>query len=159
MRKRITAHIQKDASHARLNWLNLEECAEVEVSSEEANYPIESALIRDESAGWRASGPGEQTIRLHFDHPQNVRRIWLSFLEADNERTQEYVIRWSADKGRSFKEIVRQQWNFSPTSTVCEVEDYQVNLEAVTILELNIIPDINGGLSPASLTRLRLSSS
>lgn len=154
MKKRITAQHQKDES--RLQWLNLDECAEVEVTSEETNYPIEAALMKDESTGWRASAPGKQTIRLHFNHPQNVRRIWLNFLEADHERTQEYVMRWSADKGESFKEIVRQQWNFSPPSTTCEIEDHQVDLESVTILELNIIPDISGGGTPASLAHLRL---
>ena len=154
MKKRITTENQKDES--TLHWLNLDECADVEVTSEETNYPIESALMKEESTGWRASAPGKQTIRLHFNHPQHVRRIWLNFLEADNERTQEYVMRWSADKGQSFKEIVRQQWNFSPPSTISEIEDHQVDLQSVTILELNIIPDISGGSSPASLAHLRL---
>jgi hypothetical protein len=65
-------------------------------------------------------------------------------------------MRWSADNGQSFKEIVRQQWNFSPPSTTSEIEDYQFELQAVTVLELSIIPDISGGHSPASLARLRL---
>ncbi len=154
MEKRIIEPRQKD--EPRVHWLNLDECAEVEVTSEEANYPIESALMKDESTGWRASAPGEQTIRLHFNHPQHVRRIWLNFRETNTGRTQEYVMRWSADKGQSFKDIVRQQWNFSPPSTICEIEDHQVDLESVTTLELNIIPDISGGSTPASLAHLRL---
>jgi hypothetical protein len=156
MRKRIITRDEKDTSDAKVTWLNLDECAEVEVTSEEANYPIESALVPDESRGWKASGPGKQTIRLHFDHPQKVQRIWLNFLETDNERTQECVLRWSSDNGQSFKEIVRQQWNFSPPSTISEIEDYQVELQAVTLLELSITPDISGGNLPASLARLRL---
>jgi hypothetical protein len=156
MRKRITAQDQKPASDSKVSWLNLDACAEVEVTSEEANHPIESALITDQSAGWRASEPGKQTIRLHFDHPQNLQRIWLKFLETNDARTQEYVLRWSADNGQSFKDIVRQQWNFSPPSTVSEIEDHQVGLQGVTVLELNIIPNISGGNSLASLARLRL---
>ena len=156
MRKRITTQDQKVGSDAKVNWLNLDECAEVEVTSEDANYPIESALTHEESTGWRASEPGKQTIRLHFDHPQNLQRIWLNFLETNNDRTQEYVLCWSPDNGQSFKEIVRQQWNFSPPSTTSEIEDHRVELQGVNILELTITPDISGGDSPASLARLQL---
>jgi hypothetical protein len=80
MRKRITDQDQKVASDAKVNWLNLDACAEVEVTSEETNYPIESALIKEESGGWRASEPGKQTIRLHFDHPQRLQRARMAEL-------------------------------------------------------------------------------
>ena len=156
MRKRITAQDEKVGSDGNVNWLNLEECAEVEVTSEDANYPIELALIKEESRGWRASGPGKQTIRLRFDHPQDLHRIWLNFMETNSGRTQEYVLCWSLDNGQSFKEIVRQHWNFSPPSTISEIEDHHVGLQGVNILELSITPDISGGDSPASLVRLRL---
>ena len=42
-----------------------------------------------------------------------LKRIALVFEENDTRRTQEFVLRWSADGGQSFREIVRQQWNFS----------------------------------------------
>jgi hypothetical protein len=63
------------------------------------------------------AGPGPQTIRLVFDKPQKLRRIWLKFEETEIKRTQEFVLRWSPDGGRSYREIVRQQWNFSPPET------------------------------------------
>jgi hypothetical protein len=66
-------------------------------------------------------------------------------------------LRWSPDSGRSFREIVRQQWNFSPPETVSEVQEYQVELSDVTLLELSIIPDISGGTARAALQSLRLS--
>src|SRR5438034_8674392 len=53
-------------------------------------------------------------LRLIFDQPQRLTRIALVFEEAAIKRTQEFVLRWSPDGGRSFREIVRQQWNFSP---------------------------------------------
>jgi hypothetical protein len=43
-------------------------------------------------------------------------------------------LRWSADGGRSVKEILRQQWNFSPPDSIREVEEYQVELSGVTVL-------------------------
>jgi hypothetical protein len=107
--------------------------------------------------GWRAADSGTQTIRLIFDEPQKLTRISLLFEESETERTQEFVLRWSPDGGRSFREIVRQQWNFSPPNTIREVEEYRVELSDVTVLELVIVPDISRGAERASLKSLRLS--
>jgi hypothetical protein len=71
-------------------------------------------------------------------------------------RTQEFVLRCSLDGGRSSREIVRQQWNFSSPDAVREVEEYPVNLSGITALELIIVPDISGGTVRASLKSLRL---
>jgi hypothetical protein len=94
-----------------------------------------SSTLSGETQGWRAADSGAQTIRLIFDQPQSLRRISLVFEEAKTERTQEFVLRWSADEGRSFREIVRQQWNFSPPNAIREVEEFQVALSAVTVLD------------------------
>ena len=137
-------------------WLDVEHVALVEVTSEEDGYPIESALQETENRGWRAAIPGSQTIRLIFDEPQTLRRIWLIFEDSENTRTQEFVLRWSPDSGNSFREIIRQQWNFSPPDAIREAEDYAVELSGVTALELIIVPDKNGGAARASLASLRL---
>jgi hypothetical protein len=137
-------------------WLDVERTASVEVTSEENGYPIESALLGTDGSGWRAASPGTQIIRLIFDEPQKLRRIWLVFEDRENTRTQEFVLRWSSDMGRSFREIVRQQWNFSPPDSVHETEDYIVELYGVTILDLIITPDKSGGEVRASLASLRL---
>ena len=157
MRKRIIPSVQKDTPPPGEDWLDLDRLAQVEITSEDAAHPIESALLPGRSSGWRAAGPGEQTIRLLFAHPQRLRRIWLQFVEPVTERTQEFVLRWSHDGGQSFREIVRQQWNFSPQGATRETEDHRVDLSRVTVLELSIIPDISGGNAPASLAQLRLS--
>jgi hypothetical protein len=156
MRKRIITPVQQETASPDLAWLNLERLAEVEITSEDAAHPIESALLPVRASGWRAAGPGKQTIRLLFDDPQQLRRIWLNFVETRTERTQEYVLRWSPDGGRSFREIVRQQWNFSLQGATSETEDLHVELPAVTVLELSILPDISGGNAFASLAQLRL---
>ena len=156
MHKRIIAQAQKDAASLGGDWLNVERLAEVEVTSEDAGHPIESALLAGQADGWRAAEPGQQTIRLLFNQPQWLQRIWLRFVEVGIARTQEYVLRCSADGGRSFREIVRQQWNFSPQGTTSETEDHHIELPAVTVLELSIIPDIAGGNAVASLAQLRL---
>ena len=156
MRKRIITSVQQETAPPELEWLNIEMLAEVEITSEDAAHPIESALLPGRTQGWRASGPGEQKIRLLFAHPQQIGRIWLNFVETHTERTQEYVFRWSPDGGKSFREIVRQQWNFNPQGATSETEDLHVDLPTVTVLELDIIPDISGGNAVASLAKLRL---
>ncbi len=155
MRKRVIGQIEK-GSEPSGDWLNVEELADVEITSEDVAYPIEAALVPGGTSGWRAAGPGKQTIRLLFTNPQPLRRIWLNFLETCTGRTQEYVLRWSSDGGQSFREIVRQQWNFSPDGATCQTEDHHVELSAVTVLELSIIPDTSGGPALASLAQLRL---
>ena len=92
--------------------------------------------------------------RLIFDRPRKLKRISLVFEETKNSRTQEFVLRWSAERDGTLQEIVRQQWNFSPPHTVTEVEVYRVDLSEVTVLEMTITPDIAGGLARASLNSL-----
>jgi hypothetical protein len=138
-------------------WLDLDSAASVEVTSEDKDYPVESALVAGDMRGWRAAVSGAQTVRLIFDKPQRLTRIALAFEETETERTQEFVLRWSGDGGRSFREIVRQQWNFSPPNAIREVEEFQVALSGIAVLELIIVPDISRGSARASLKSLRLS--
>jgi hypothetical protein len=78
------------------------------------------------------------------------------FIEPDLVRTQEFALSWSPDGGRSFRDICRQQWNFSRPDAIREVEDYHVELSGVTQLDLTIVPDQRGGDARASLARWRL---
>lgn len=155
MRKRMINHGEGVLSADR-NWLDLETLAQAEVSSEDATHPIESALMPDKGPGWRAAQPGKQTVRLVFDKPQEIRRIHLVFQEDEQERTQEFALRWSRDSGQSFREITRQQYNFSPRGTTREREDYSVELHELTTLELIIVPDISGKPARAAIAELRL---
>lgn len=155
MRKRlIRPELAGEPSSA--DWLDIEAIAEAEISSEDTAHPIEAALLADRSGGWRAAGPGRQTIRLRFAPPQHLRRIRLVFVETATARTQEYLLRWSADGGRTFQDVVRQQWNFDPQAAACETEEHRVDLPQVSVLELLIDPDIDHGPGVASLAQLRL---
>jgi hypothetical protein len=156
MRKRIINQDTQDVSLSNQQWLNLENLAEIEVTSEDAAHPIESALLPTAGSGWRAGQPGQQTVRLLFNEPQRIRRMRLVFQEKEQERTQQFVLRWSSDGGQSYREIVRQQYNFSPPDTTRELEDFTVELDGLTNLELSIIPNISGGPACASLNQLRL---
>jgi hypothetical protein len=156
MRKRIIGLDPGEAAAAEPGWLDLEHLGQVEITSEDVGHSIESALLPRMGPGWRASQPGEQTIRLRFDAPLRIKRIRLVFHEDEQERTQEFVLRWSPDGGQSYREIVRQQYNFSPPGAARELEDYDVDFDGVTALELRIVPDISGGSARATLAQLRL---
>jgi len=155
MRKRIIDIESQQTTPPTQTWLDVEHLAQVEVSSEDADFPIESALVADSGAGWRAASAGEQVIRLLFDSPQKLSCIRLKFVDETQERTQEFVLKWSSDGGISWHDIVRQQYHFSPPDTISEVEDYRVELNSVTTLELRIIPDISGG-AYARLAQMRV---
>src|SRR5215469_11575723 len=157
MRKRLISPIPLGARVDRNDRLDLSTIAVVEVTSEEQDHPIESALIPGDSKGWRAAEPGTHMIRLIFDRPQNLKRISLVFEEREMSRTQEFVLRWSPQREGALREIVRQHWNFSPPHTTTEVEEYDVALSDVSVLELTITPDIAGGMARASLHRLAVS--
>ncbi len=155
MRKNLIASISQTDPASDQVWLDMDRIASVEVTSEQPGYPIESAL-RGESRGWRAANPGTQIVRMIFDQPQTLRRIWLVFEDSENARTQEFVLRWSGSQESSFHEIVRQQWNFSPGGSVRETEDYTVQLSDVATLELIIVPDKSGSDARASLRSFRV---
>ena len=156
MRKKIINRSPKEPIFTDHAWLDLERLAQVEITSEETGHPVESALTTGGGPGWLAGENGEQTIRLLFDEPQVLGHIRLVFEEDRQERTHEFVLRWSKDGGRSYREILRQQYTFSPPGATREVEDYTVNLDGVTALELTIVPDISGGDARASLISLQL---
>jgi len=156
MIKRIIGQDTEALSRTNPQWLNLDALAQVEVTSEDAANPIESGLLPGRESGWRAAQPGPQTVRLVFDQPQKIKRLHLEFHENEVARTQQFTLRWSSNGGHSYREIVRQQYNFSPPDTTNQHEDYPVDLDGVTNLELNIVPDISGGPARASLAQLRL---
>jgi hypothetical protein len=156
MRKRIINQTTQTTPSTNQDWLDLERIAQVEITSEDSAFPIESALITGTGSGWRAAQPGKQIIRIFFDKPQKLKRIHLLFDEDKLERTHEFVLSWAVDRGKSYHEILRQQYTFSPPNTTREDEDYTVNLDGVMVLELRIVPDISGGSAHASLTRLQV---
>ena len=131
-------------------WLDLQEIARVELSSEEAQHPFEHALQGTQD-GWRAAQPGPQVIRLHFDRPQMI----LQFREVQRERSQEFAL-FATSTGHPRKNLLRQQWTFSPGGSSIEVEDYQLDLPAVTALELEIDPGRHDKSAVASLQAIAI---
>ena len=159
MRKEIVGQKTVAAeAQAAAEWLDLTSIARVQLTSEDPAFPIENALSTNPALnelGWRSAGPGAQTITILFDAPQRIRRIVLHFVEHKMERSQEFLLRYSS-ADETNRDIVRQQWTFSPNGSPQEVEDYAVDLESVTKLELVIDPDRGRRHSVATLNALRV---
>jgi hypothetical protein len=153
MRKTVGQSAGAKPPEAKEGWLDLESIAQVEVTSEDPDHPIELAFRPDAQSEWRAASKGQQTIRLYFDEPIAIRRIHLEFMESKVERTQEFTLSWAPDRTGPYHLIVRQQWNFNPQNATTEIEDYRVDLREVRALELVIRPDLSRGQPVASLAR------
>jgi hypothetical protein len=139
-------------------WLDLDSIARVQLTSEDPAFPVENALSTNpehNKVGWRAAGPGPQTITFLFDTPQTIRRVRLHFMEHKIERSQEFVLRYSS-AGETDREIVRQQWTFSPGGSAEEIEDYSMALQGVTKLDLVVDPDRGRRNSVATLNSFRV---
>ena len=158
MRKSVIAGSTAGSVVGPESWLDLDAIARVEITSEDVNLPIEDALGKTATTGWRAAGTGPQVVRLLFDAPQAVQRIQLHFVEGAKERSQEFSVYAGSDA--ELREVVRQQWTFSPHGATEEIEDYTVDLHGVTTLELRIDPDRSHdpklSQSYASLQSMRL---
>jgi hypothetical protein len=154
--RKIVKKADTESGSEKASWLDVSALAQVEVTSEDPQYPIESAFAEGETRGWRASEQGKQTIKLFFDEPQRIRRIWLQFVEVHQERTQQFTLQWSKDETDALRPLFQQQWNFSPTGSTSQIEDYKVELSGVWMLQLVIDPDIGRGPAVATLERWRL---
>ena len=83
MRKRIVSQTQiQDKTNAPEKWLDLEQIATVEVTSEDPDFLIESIFRFGGGPGWRAMEKGEQQIRIIFDEPTAIRRLQLPIRRA-----------------------------------------------------------------------------
>jgi hypothetical protein len=159
MRKRLIEEARTPAPGRDADELDLASMATVLVTSEAPDHPVEGAF--DGSAGpgasrWVAATPGEQTLVLQFDAPQLIRRVQLEIQEHETPRTQEMTLSASSDGGQMYRELVRQEYTFSPPHTTVEREDWSVTAPGTTHLRLHIKPDKGSRPGRASVTSLRV---
>jgi len=107
---------------------------------------------------WSADGPGEQTIEIHFHRRTAVRRLRVVFSEVEQARTQEMTIWVSLQGGERHREVARQQFKFSPNGATEDVEEYALQLEDVSTIQLRIVPSIDGRPAVARVSELRVAS-
>jgi hypothetical protein len=95
-------------------------------------------------------------VILAFDTPQTIRKIRVEVEEPEISRTQEMAVSISQDGGQTYRELMRQEYNFSPPGTTLEHEEWSIKADAISHLQLRIKPDKGGKIGRATLTTLAL---
>ena len=133
--------------------------ATVFVTSEDRDHPIDHVFDGQRGPGasrWIAGQSGVQTVILAFDAPQTIHKVLVEINEPDLSRTQEMDVSVSTDGGRTYRELVRQEYTFSPPATSREYEEWSVNAGDVSHFQLRIRPDKGEKACRATLTTLAL---
>ena len=144
LRKKIIPAAARLAAHTPANSIDIIRSAELIATSESENFPLDN--IFDGSTGpgssqWVAGSTGPQTLLFKFDAPQHITGIIYEIEETEVARTQETCFEASSDSGAHFREILRQEYNFSPTGATFQREELNVDLPGITDLKMTIRPD------------------
>ena len=121
MWKTILGREDHSATSSSNEWFAVEAIAGIAVTSEADDAPVENVLYPDRETGWRAGEPGRQIVRVTFGRPTNLRHIQLTFRESQLTRTQEFTLSCTVAGGER-REVIHQQWTFSPQGSTEEVE-------------------------------------
>ena len=134
-------------------------CATIAYSSEQPEHPVEHLLDGHSGLGatrWTSARPDTiEHIVVEFDRPRTILRLVYEVEETERERTQEVRVEVSEDRGRTYRQILVQEYNFSPGGATYQRQEQRVNLKNVTQLCLTIVPNKNGS-GTATLTAFRL---
>jgi hypothetical protein len=134
-------------------------CATIAYSSEDPAHPVEHMLDGRNGPGatrWVSARPDTvEHIVVEFDRPQAISRLLYEVEETLRERTQEVRLDVSEDGGQSYRQILVQEYNFSPRGATYQREEQRFNLRQVTHLRLTLVPNKSGS-GTASITALRL---
>jgi len=159
IRKRIVRDAYPPQLETGTSALDIPAIATVVITSEESTHPIESIFDGQRGPGssrWRAATPGQQCIILDFDKPQTLHQLMVDIEEAEVSRTQVLWVSVSTDGGHSYRELIRQEYNFSPPGTTYERETWTLDIPRVTHLSIVIVPDKSNQPAYASVNSLIL---
>jgi hypothetical protein len=139
--------------------VDIASCATIAYSSENPAHPVEHLLDGRSGPGatrWMSARSDViEQIVVEFDQPQTISRLMYEVEEAVHERTQEVRVEVSEDGGRTYRQLLVQEYTFSPGGATYQREKQRLNLHEVSHLRLTIVPNKNGS-GTATLTSLRL---
>lgn len=145
--------------HVSRGEISIPDTATVLVTSERSDHPIDYICDGQRGPGstrWIAEQPGDQTVVLAFDTARNIEVVSLEIEEKEISRTQELTLSTSRDGGQTYREVLRQEFNFSPSGTTFEHEEWSLAAEGITNVRVWIRPDKGGKPCCASMTSLAL---
>jgi hypothetical protein len=161
LRKRLLPR-QEPNPAALAGEINLARDAVVAYTSDDPDHPIENLIDGNYGRGstfWAAAKPDTtERIVVEFDHPQSVSRMIYEVEECSRERTQEVRVEVSSDGARTYRQVLVQEYTFSPAGATFQREEQRLNLPPITHLRLTIVPDKHGS-GAAKLNSLRLFAS
>src|SRR3977135_1464683 len=158
MRKRLMSE-HSSRPPERPGEIDIASRATVAYSSEDPAHPVEHLIDGHYGRGsthWASARPNA-TERIVL---VSVRTHMISCLvdggeECRQERTQEVRVEVSSDHGRSYRQVLVQEYTFSPQGAIFQHEELRLELPAITNLSLTIVPN-KSGTGVATLTALRL---
>jgi hypothetical protein len=131
-------------------------------TSDDPDHPIENLIdghYGRHGTFWAGAKPNTtECIVLEFDQPQSVSCLIYEVEECSCERTQEVRVEVSSDGARTYRQVLVQEYTFSPAGATFQREEQRLNLPPITHLRLTIVPDKHGS-GPAKLNSLRLFAS
>jgi F5/8 type C domain len=159
LRKRLMSQERITSADSRPGEIDIADGAIIAYSSEEAAHPVEHLIDGVGGPGgtyWASSRPNTtERIVLEFDHPERISCLVYEVEECSQERTQEVRVEVSTDRGRSYHQVLAQDYTFSPHGATFQHEELRLELQSITHLRLTIVPN-KSGAGVASLTTLRL---
>lgn len=139
--------------------IDIASCAVLAYSSEDPDHPLEHLIDARGGPGgtcWTSARPNQtERIVLEFDRPVRISCLIYEVEERLRERTQEVRVAVSTDNGRTHRQVLVQEYVFSPQGATFQHEELRLDLPALTHLSLTIMPNKSGS-GVASLTSLRL---
>lgn len=132
-------------------WLSLDAVADVSIV-------VGGQRVKRAPPEWSGDQSGEQTIEVRFHHPTSLRRLRLVSCETEQARTQEITVWVSLARGERHRELLRQQFTFSPQGATEEVEEYAFQLDDVSAIQVRIVPSIDGRPAVAKVSDLQVSA-
>jgi F5/8 type C domain len=158
MRKRLMSE-QVSKSADRPGEIDVASLAMFGYSSEDPDHPLEHLIDGHRGRGgtrWASARPNTtEHIELEFEPPQQISRLVYEVEECHVERTQQVRVEVSTDHGRTYRQLLAQDYTFSPEGATFQHEELQLDVRPITHLQLTIIPN-KGGSGVATLTSLRL---
>jgi hypothetical protein len=116
LRKRPLEASAEKIAHA--GEIDIVSCATIAYSSEHPAHPAEHMLDGRSGPGatrWISARPDAvEHIVVEFDRPQPISRLVYEVEEAMRERTQEVRVEVSEDGGGVYRQILVQEYTFSP---------------------------------------------
>ena len=144
LRKRIATYPEEVKNQKEGSILDLLNNAEVIITSEDEGHPIDNLVDGSRGRGssqWLAGTSGTQVLIFKFDTPQHITEIVYEIEETKDTRTQEILLEASSDAGEKYRELVRQEYNFSPSGSTFQKEIVAVNITGATNIKMTIKPD------------------